>query len=214
MDHDFWHERWKERNIGFHQSEINSELKTHFPKLSLNSKVLVPLCGKSKDMLWLKEQHFNVTGIELSQDAVEEFFKDNNLNFNKLDQVYTTEGITLHAGDLFKHQESDYDAIYDRASMVALPPKMRADYTKHLLSCLKENGQLLLIAFEYDQEKVPGPPFSVPEDEIKDHYDKSCDIVLLAQKSEKPKAPKFVEAGVEVFKRKTYLITKRPSSEA
>lgn len=36
--------------------------------------MFVPLCGKSRDMGWLRAQGFTVVGAELSRLAVEQFF--------------------------------------------------------------------------------------------------------------------------------------------
>jgi thiopurine S-methyltransferase len=49
MHHDFWHQRWQNQQIGFHQGEINPFLLAHFQALGLQvgTRVFVPLCGKS-----------------------------------------------------------------------------------------------------------------------------------------------------------------------
>ena len=55
MDHEFWLERWRTNQIGFHQAEFNARLVHHWPSLGVpkGARVFVPLCGKSRDMLWL-----------------------------------------------------------------------------------------------------------------------------------------------------------------
>ena len=57
----FWIEKWEEGNFGWHQESLNRVLLDHWPKLELkaSSKVLVPLCGKSKDMVYFTEQGHN-----------------------------------------------------------------------------------------------------------------------------------------------------------
>ncbi|MGD8547546.1 MAG: thiopurine S-methyltransferase, partial [Thiohalophilus sp.] len=72
MEPDFWHERWENNLIGFHSNEVNPYLRTHWSKLSLEpaARVLVPLCGKSLDLIWLAEQGYQVVGVELSPIAV------------------------------------------------------------------------------------------------------------------------------------------------
>ncbi len=210
MKHDFWHQAWSEGRTGFNQSETNKDLQEFFPKLKERAKVLVPLCGKSIDLLWLKDKGFETTGVEISQKAVEDFFKENQINFQKPQgNQYIHENLILEVNDFFKSGKPKYfDAIYDRASIVALPPEMRSDYAKHSLKILKSKGQILLIAFEYPQEKVSGPPFSVPEEEIHTLYGKLADIKLLKEASLEAKNPKFQEAGICNIKRKVYLITK------
>lgn len=41
--------------------------------------MLVPLCGKSRDMLWLNGLGHPIDGFELSALAIEQFFSENQL---------------------------------------------------------------------------------------------------------------------------------------
>lgn len=52
MEPDFWHARWADNRIGFHQPEGNPALFRWWPPLDLPSDatVCVPLCGKTPDM--------------------------------------------------------------------------------------------------------------------------------------------------------------------
>ncbi len=81
MEPAFWHKRWADNQIGFHQGQVNSYLQTHWPALGLEtgSRVLVPLCGKSLDLVWLAGQGYRVLGVELSRRAVEDFFREHGL---------------------------------------------------------------------------------------------------------------------------------------
>ena len=78
MDHEFWHTRWQENRIGFHQPDTNPLLVRHWPAMQVSpgARVLVPLCGKSLDLLWLLEQDLQVTGVEISRIAVEALFAE------------------------------------------------------------------------------------------------------------------------------------------
>ncbi len=64
--------------IGFHQTDFNARLMQHWPALGLplGARVFVPLCGKSRDMLWLVGAGHSVVGVELSSTAVEAFFAE------------------------------------------------------------------------------------------------------------------------------------------
>jgi thiopurine S-methyltransferase len=44
MDPEFWHARWQQRQIGFHQAEVHPLLQQFWPRLNLSrdSDVLVP----------------------------------------------------------------------------------------------------------------------------------------------------------------------------
>jgi thiopurine S-methyltransferase len=53
MNPEFWLDNWKNNKIGFHQAVANPYLVEFWGRLevSTNSKVFVPLCGKSLDLL-------------------------------------------------------------------------------------------------------------------------------------------------------------------
>jgi thiopurine S-methyltransferase len=55
MDTSFWHQKWQDNQIAFHEGEANPALVRHFPllRLSPGARVFVPLCGKSRDIHWL-----------------------------------------------------------------------------------------------------------------------------------------------------------------
>ena len=170
-----WESRWQEGRIGFHLPEVNSYLLRYFDKLLTQDteSVFVPLCGKTLDLPWLARRTKKVVGIELVHKAVQEFFKENKLTHSiqksgKLN-LFSNDNIDLFQGDFFdlnKAQTSPFEAIYDRASIVAFDCSERQRYVNHLMSFLKPGGRILLITLEYDQNKMTGPPFSVPTDEI------------------------------------------------
>lgn len=64
MEPEFWHKRWSSNQIGFHLPEVNPYLQRFWPQLGLaqGSRVLVPLCGKSLDLLWLADQGIRCWG--------------------------------------------------------------------------------------------------------------------------------------------------------
>ena len=78
MEAEFWLERWRDGRTHFHQSRVTPLLQKYWPSLALpaGSTVLVPLCGKSLDMLWLAEQRHRVLGVELSELAFTQFFSE------------------------------------------------------------------------------------------------------------------------------------------
>jgi thiopurine S-methyltransferase len=64
MEAEFWHERWETGQIAFHKHEYNNHMQAFINHLKLQpgDHILVPLCGKSLDMLWLLNQGYHVTG--------------------------------------------------------------------------------------------------------------------------------------------------------
>jgi thiopurine S-methyltransferase len=187
MDAHYWQQRWEDNNIGFHRSEAHPGLVAHLPKLSLakRSRLFLPLCGKSRDIAWLLEQGYRVVGAELSQRAIDQLFDE----FGRTPSVtplgklkhHQSEDIDVFVGDVFDLSDETLravDAIYDRAALVALPRVVRRRYAAHLTAITRRALQLL-ITFEYDQRCVDGPPFSVSEEEVNEHYGERYKITLV-----------------------------------
>jgi len=170
MDREFWLERWQNGEIGFHRTAVHPMLAEYWPRLSVDepAPVLVPLCGKSLDMLWLRERGHPVTGVELSDDALAQFVRDNGLALPRSQRGYRGEGWNLVAGDWFEVElPGAWPAFYDRAALVALPQHMRPAYVGKLRSLLAPGATGLLLTLEYEQAEMDGPPFSVPAREVR-----------------------------------------------
>ena len=87
VDNQHWLDRWKENRIGFHEPSVNRHLQRFFPQFEVRSGscIFVPLCGKAHDIAWLAEQGYEVIGIELSRIAIEDFFDENGLEYERFD---------------------------------------------------------------------------------------------------------------------------------
>ena len=214
MKRDFWIERWQQNEIGFHQPEINSHLQAYWGALVLpeGCPVFVPLCGKSRDMLWLRAQGHEVLGVEISPIAVRDFFAENELQPTISQQGpferWQCDGLTLLCGDLFDLTRSDLAeccALFDRASLIALPPPMREAYVCHVTSLLPAQAKMLLVTLEYPQQEMDGPPFSVHEDEVRRLYEPAfslkelCSIDILQE-------TQFASRGVTQMIEKAYQL--------
>lgn len=212
MDAQFWLERWKNREIGFHKAVVNPSLLAVQKQLQLRSgqNVLVPLCGKSLDMIWFSQQGLQVTGVELASAACEDFFSENQLKVQKEEQggysVYSSDSICLWCGDFFCFPETQkFDLIYDRAATIALPESLRSNYFKKIQSFLEMGARLCLITIEYDQSRLEGPPFSVSETEIRNAFSQ-FKINKWSERVTPMDNLRFTEAGVEVTE-KIYWIS-------
>ncbi len=216
MQQEFWHERWQLNQIGFHNQEINGHLQHNWPTLNIAAgrRVFVPLCGKSNDMLWLLAQGFEVIGVELSPLAVQAFFAENGLSVTIRQQgkfsVSETAGLSIYCGDFFDLNANDLagvNAVYDRASLVALPPEMRAAYALHMQRLLEPGTKTLLVAFDYPQHEMQGPPFSVQTHEVQALYGNWCHVELLQTEDILDREPGFRAKGVTRMQEQVYAQT-------
>jgi len=222
MHASYWLERWGPgTKQGFHQSKTNSRLEQFWPTLSLpaDAPVLVPLCGKSLDMLMLHKAGHPVIGVELSEYAVEAFFAENQLPFERRDtgnlQEFTgtgnAAGIRLFAGDLFKlevAQTGPLMGFYDRAALIALPPEMRRLYAKKLASLLPSGAPGLLISLIYDPSKMKGPPFSVPDEEVQALYTGDFSVTLIDSSSGPERLGSLAERGLDTMDERVYRMVR------
>lgn len=215
MEPEFWHERWQQNQIGFHQGEVNPYLRKYWHELGVTApaRVLVPLCGKSLDLVWLLQQGYQVEGVELSELAVRAFFDEQGLTPRVTTQgefqVWESENLRLWCGDFFQLTTSllgSIDAVYDRAALIALPAPMRQQYVRHIQT-LAGTVPHLLITLEYPQHQMDGPPFSVAQAEVQalfaERYSgtqaQACDDIL-------GEMPQLQQRGVASLNECVYLL--------
>ena len=193
-----WLERWRIGRTGWHEPEGNRNLRAHWSPTG--RRVLVPLCGKTPDLLWLEARGNEVVGVELSEIAVEAFFAENGLEREAVDGSLpgwraASRNVTIYCGDFFEFEAGPFDAHYDRGGLVALEQDLRARYSRHVASLLSEDAWQLVITLEYDQSVCAGPPFALPPEEVQSHWPglrrhSSIDDIANAP-------PKFLEAGLQ-----------------
>ena len=153
-------------------------LVEHLGELSLarNSRLFLPLCGKTLDIGWLLSNGYSVAGAELSEIAVQQLFAELGVEaavseVNGMRRC-SAENIDIFVGDIFglsTEMLGEVDAVYDRAALVALPEQLRPRYAAHMVEITSKAPQLL-VCYEYDQKLMDGPPFSVRQEEVKQHY--------------------------------------------
>ena len=217
MELSYWESRWRKGKIGFHADWVNPYLKMYWPDIPASNEenVLVPLCGKNLDMLWLRERGHRVWGVEYVDLACESFFRENNIPFNveqrRQWKIYESDNINIIQGDFFKLPANllpAVRAVYDRGALVALPREKRQKYAESIKRVISPGCSMLVHAFEYDQEKMSGPPFSVPQLEVESYYPESDNYkVICLERSEKiDQLPKFRQRGLTSIIEKAYHI--------
>ena len=195
-----WLERWQEGRIGWHEASGNKSLQKFWT--ARGRRVLVPLCGKSQDLLWLESQGNDVVGVELSEIAVRDFFEENGIDFKETGSTFvaTDRSITIICGDFFSidRDDSPFNAHFDRGALAALPSDVRPRYAVHTSSLLTDDAYQLVITLSYKQSAVDGPPFSIPEVEVLSYWPTLECIDRYNDLDNCP--PKFRDAGLtEVY---------------
>ncbi len=215
MDIDFWHERWRQGQIGFHADEPNALLTAYWQKMTpeAGSRVLVPLCGKSLDMVWLRAQGHKVRGVELSPLAVTAIFDEQGLvpQRRSIDgfSISYDDDLEVYCGDFFgltKAHVADVSTAFDRAALVALPPEMQARYACHLMEILPPAACVLLITLEYDAAEMSGPPFSVATGQVQALFGSRFAISLLHDRDAFAQGDPLIARGLSWLRERAYRL--------
>jgi len=216
MQLEFWEQRWNQNQIAFHLPTVNPYLIKFWPLFNLQpqSQVFMPLCGKSLDLAWLANQQYSVLGVECSEKAIKDFFKEQKLHsqLNKLKQFnsYSNGNINLLQGDFLKLDKeilADVSMVYDRASLIALPEPVRQQYVSTLSEILPESAEYLLVTLDYNQKLMSGPPFSVSHEEVIRLYKPRYDIEILFESDVLEEHQKFKERGLNYLTERVYRVT-------
>jgi len=236
-----WSQRWEEKKIGFHLSDVNPVL-TKFADDLLKpassdensseqvegdcsaTRVFVPLCGKTLDMVYLANRAGDVYGVEGIKTALEEFavehpeLKITNNGVKDGFEHFEGEKISLLKGDFFAlttdQTEGHFDAVYDRGSLVAIDPSLRDEYIKVLQRLLAKGARILLVTYERigsEESTKMGPPFSIPESGVREIYeglDWVESVTLLHKEDQFLLFPELKERtpGLEKLLETVYLI--------
>jgi thiopurine S-methyltransferase len=152
-------------------------------------------------------------GVEISPIAVSSFFQENRLEPERVRlerfERWESEGVSIYLGDFFDlttNDLADIKGVYDRASLIAMPPDMRERYAKHLISILPISVPVLLVTIEYDQSEMEGPPFSVTENEVCALYGGRRRVLSLFEREVLAENPQFASKGVSWMKEKVFKL--------
>ncbi len=216
MEHEFWYNAWKKEKQGWQQTSVNAHLITYWQRFESErkSKVFVPLCGQSLDMLWLNQQGHEVVGNELDDGAVENFYGEHKIKHkisqNGRIQTYTSTRLTIHSGDYFDLQPRDLagvNLVFDRAALIALPSEMRKDYVNQLHQLLPTGCKLFLITMVYDESRMSGPPFSVLDDEVYQLYNNGFNVEKIASSSDPKLLGGLAKRGLQTLEENVFFLT-------
>jgi thiopurine S-methyltransferase len=174
------------------------------------------LCGKSLDLLWLKDQGHRVVGIDLSAIALESFCMENGIPARRRVQeefdVYETPEFSLYRGDFFALTAADLKdvtAVYDRAALISWAPELRSRYVEHLTALVNARTQMLVVTMEYPQPQMAGPPFAVMYDEVVRLYSPHFTLHELDRQDILANEPRLRSRGLEELFEVTYQLIRR-----
>ncbi|XP_068016947.1 thiopurine S-methyltransferase [Melanerpes formicivorus] len=214
-----WLQKWETGNIGFHKEHGHPLLQKYLDVL-LNGrsglKIFFPLCGKAVEMKWLADMGHSVVGVEVSEQALKDFFTEHNLPYfeepvpeiSGAKVLQSTSGnISLYCCSIYDLSSSivgKFDGVWDRGALVAVNPCDRQRYVSSMITLMEKKSSYLLVTVSYDPSKHKGPPFYVPESEIKSLFGNHCEIKCLQKVDDF--SDKHREWGLDYFLEVIYIL--------
>jgi thiopurine S-methyltransferase len=233
-DLEIWDQRWHKGEVSWKAAEVSGPFARNlsFVEQSFGIKIptdlattrdeapqaLVPLAGDSKIVPFLHDLGFAVTAIEYAATAIELQISNNfpSLTFTtspvSQGRVSSDGRVTFLQGDYFevckRVPEGSIDFVYDRASIVAINPRLRTDYAQLVDRTLRPGGVMYLeTVLRKAEDAHKGPPFMVPTEQITGElypdaaYESHCEAPDLSDlfKTENPKP--FVSQRIALRKR-------------
>jgi thiopurine S-methyltransferase len=223
MDPQFWLDRWQSKDIGFHMNRPHPLLEQHWGSLDVRpgSNVLVPLAGKSLDMVWLADRGHSVVGVELAAQAVREFFTERSRNpavtLEGPFSVYRAGPFEIWQGDFFELSPvvtRRIGAVYDRAALVAMPGALQQRYVDQLARLTPTGVPVLLVALDYDPSEMNGPPFPIPERRIEELMQPWFRVRRLETRDGLLASPNLRQRGLSWLRETVYILTRNGRLDA
>jgi len=188
MKKEDWKYMWDVQDIGFHETQVHPDVLKHENLfLKPNSRVYMPLCGKSVDLIYLADQGYDVVGCELVERAVLDFFKDQKLEYSISKDPTTnvsiykanSKNIKIYQGDFFVLTSSiigKFDAIWDRGALVAINKADQEKYVEVLKDVMAPNCKSLINLISITGKDYLGPPHSMNVENIKKLFGESYEL--------------------------------------
>lgn len=214
MDVSGWVNEWEASpdKVAWAMKGVNPYLEKYLADITMGkdcAKVFFPMCGDVPDMFWLAEKGHEVIGLEISNVAIEKFFKDQGLEYDIIQckdingTLYTskTKNIKIYCGDMFLFGpvvEKDFDGVWDRGSFQTLDScgtdpaaisKIKKDYVKILRSVIKPQSCILL--------ELVIPETVVDVSAMKAYFDEGFDVTDLGLVD--CYAPEYEKMGIKGF---------------
>nr|XP_038029949.1 thiopurine S-methyltransferase isoform X2 [Anas platyrhynchos] len=169
-----WLHKWETGTAAFHKEHGHPLLEKYLDVLLSGRsglRIFFPLCGKAVDMKRLADLGHSIVGVDISEQALKEFFADQGLSYceEPVPGIAGAKKLQSTSGNICLYCCS----IYDLSSYASL-----------MISLMEKNSSYLLVTVLYDPNKHKGPPFYVPESEVKSLFGNHCEIKLLEKVSD------------------------------
>ena len=171
-DHIEWNDRYRDGNLPWDTGRPSSELQRVIRQIPIQPCRALELgCGTGTNSVWLAQEGFDVTGIDLAPLAVE-----------LAEKRARAAGVKVHfvAGDVLRLPDLDgpFAFLLDRGCYHAVRRDAPDQYAPAVARQLASGGRGLILAGNAREPHDPGPPM-VTEQQIRDELGAAFQILDL-----------------------------------
>lgn len=171
-EHIEWNDRYRDGNLPWDTGQPSSELQRALSRHAIRPcRVLELGCGTGTNCVWLAQQGFAATGVDLAPLAVE-----------RAKQRARADGLTVRfeVADVLQLPDLDgpFDFFFDRGCYHAVRRSAPHRYAPSVAQQLASGGRGLVLAGNAREPHDPGPPV-VTEEQIRDELGASFQILDL-----------------------------------
>jgi SAM-dependent methyltransferase len=149
----FWDVRFREGFTPWDAGGVPAALREFLTREPAARRVLVPGCGSGYEVQAFAAAGHEVMAIDFSPAAIE-----------VARRVLGELGHVLVQGDFFGHPLGEFDLVYERAFLCALPRPHWPRWAARVAEVLRPGGRLAGFFFWSDDER--GPPFGLKHGEL------------------------------------------------
>jgi SAM-dependent methyltransferase len=149
----FWDVRFREGHKPWDAGGVPAALREFLAREPAGRRVLVPGCGSSYEVRAFAAAAHDVVAIDFSPAAIE-----------AARGVLGELGRVLVQGDFFTHPLGEFDLVYERAFLCALPRPHWPRWAARIAEVIRPGGRLAGCFFWSDDER--GPPFGLKRGEL------------------------------------------------
>lgn len=169
-----WNDRYRDGNVPWDTGRPSSELQRVLRDNAIASCRALELgCGTGTNSIWLAEQGFDITGVDVAPLAIEQASKQ------ATDAGVTAEFIAadvLHLPDL----GAPFEFFFDRGCYHAIRREAPTGYATAVARHLAAGARGLILAGNANEPHDPGPP-TVTEEQLRDELGVEFDLLALRE---------------------------------
>jgi SAM-dependent methyltransferase len=150
---EFWDVRFREGFTPWDAGGVPAALRGFLAREPAGRRVLVPGCGSGYEVQAFAAAGHDVVAIDFSAAAID-----------AARRVLGPLGRVLVQGDFFAHPLGEFELVYERAFLCALPRAHWPDWAARVAELLRPGGRLAGFFFWSDDER--GPPFGLKHGEL------------------------------------------------